>query len=444
MKYNEEKSQIAGKSIKRRMGAAIAIAAAAALALSACSGASTTGNSGGKTTLTVWHQATGPALTELNKIVASFNSSQSQYTVKPQFGATGDQFDAKLVNAIKNKQGPNMVIDDSTPQNLSQVISTGKVVVLDSLLSASGASVTKDSFTTGMLGTGIFDGKVYSLPTSGGDFALVYNKAMFKAAGIANPPTTWAELAADATKLTKGTQQYGMYLPIGTGEWSSYTWEAMLWSAGGELLNSDNTKVAFDSAAGVKALTAWTSMVKSGSAYPQSLATPSDNVATGALSAGKVAMMINGAWSLGALDTALGADNVGVATLPGIDKPAMNTGTNNSYLLKGTPQQEAGSWAFLQYWLKPSVQAQWDAATGFLPTNKATSNDPTWKAYLAKNPRLNVFADELKYARARPSIAAYGAVSAALQTGLEKAMLLQESPTAALHNAAIGAQAALK
>ncbi|MBK0296331.1 extracellular solute-binding protein, partial [Bacillus sp. S34] len=66
------------------------------------------------------------------------------------------------------------------------------------------------------LATGKFEGKTYTLPTDIGDYAVVYNKQMFKEAGITDTPTTWAELQADAKKLTKGTTQYGMYLPIGT------------------------------------------------------------------------------------------------------------------------------------------------------------------------------------------------------------------------------------
>jgi multiple sugar transport system substrate-binding protein len=335
-----------------------------------------------------------------------------------------------------------MVLGDSTPQSLSEIVKTGKVVGLDSLLSAPGSSLSKSSFTPGMLSTGTIDGKVYSLPTDGGDYGLVYNKQMFAAAGISAAPTTWAQVAADAAKLTKkGT--YGIYLPIGNGEWTVFTWESMLWSAGGQLLNPADNTVEFDSPAGVKALTTWTSLLKNKLAYPQSLASPSDGQGISSLSARKVAMVITGAYNLGTLDTALGKDNVGTAPLPALSEPAMNLGTDNSYILKGTAAQEAGSWAFLQYWLKPSTQAAWDIATGYLPTNQATATDPAFKSYLAQNPRLQPFVQELSYAKARPSILAYAAMSTALGNQLERAMLLQVSPTAALTTAAKGAQTAL-
>ncbi|MDX6203858.1 MAG: multiple sugar transport system substrate-binding protein, partial [Frankiales bacterium] len=45
---------------------------------------------------------------------------------------------------------------------------------------------------------------IYSLA-----YGLYYNKKMFAAAGITNPPATWDEFAADAKKLTTGSQ-YGL------------------------------------------------------------------------------------------------------------------------------------------------------------------------------------------------------------------------------------------
>jgi multiple sugar transport system substrate-binding protein len=431
----------------RRASVAVAIASASALALTACSGGSVTGNAADtkdRTTVVVWAGTSGSTDPLRKQLVEDFNASQSKYTVDIQVQPTSLTAQARLINAIKNKQGPNFVLDDGQPQSLGQVISTGAVVPLDKYLGASDSTLKKSNFTDGMLGTGTFHGKVYSLPTQGGDYALIYNKAMFKAAGITKPPATWAELQKDAAKLTIGTQQYGMYLPIGPGGTAPYYWQSMLWSAGGEFMNADNTKVEFNSPEGVRALTAWTDMVKAGTAYPASLQTPSDNGSTGAMTSKKAAMAINGAYNLGILDKALGADNVGVAPLPKIDKPAMNLGSNNSYILKGTPAQEDGAWAFLQYWLTPKVQAKWDIATGLLPTNIETAKNATWKSFLAKNPRIKVFADELAYANSRPSIDAYGAISDALSAELEKAMLLKQSPEEALKNAETAATAALK
>lgn len=426
----------------------VAASAAVALTLSGCTSGSVTGNTGsqdgnGKTQLSLWWPYTAATAKAAQTVVDEFNTSQDKYTVKAQFGAPSDQFDSKLINAIKNKQGPNIVLGDGTPQSTAQVVETGAVVPLESYLSDSSSSITKSNFTPAMLATGTFNGKLYTLPTDIGNYGMIYNKQMFKDAGITDVPTTWAELAADAKKLTKGTSQYGIYLPISSGEWPVFTWQSMLWGAGGEFMNADNTKVEFNSDAGVKALTAWVDLIKSGSAYPQSLFSSSNNGGTAALTAKKAAMSYDGAYNLGTLDESLGADNVGVFAVPGLKTPGMNLGTDNSYILKGTKAQEKGAWAFLQYVLKPSVQAKWDIATGYFPANQDTETDADWTAYLDKNPRIAVFVSELKYAKARPSIAAYNEISAALSNELTAAMMQKESPKDALDKAAQKAQAIL-
>lgn len=424
----------------------VAVGATMALAMTGCSG-SVAGNGAaqsGKTVITVWHAATGDTAKTLTKLVDEYNNGQSKYKVELQFDGGGDQLTAKLMNAIKNKQAPQVVLGDGLPQGLGEVVSTGAVVPLDDRLADSASTIRKSDFTAGLLSTGTFSGKTYSLPTDVGDYAVLYNKQMFAEAGITSVPTTWAEFEADAKKLTKGTTQYGAYLPIGGGEWSSYLYEAMLWSAGGELLNADNTKAEFNSPAGLTALKAWTDMIDNGSAYPQSLATATDGSGTPGITAKKVAMEINGAWNIPVLDQALGKDNVGAFALPAIDQPGMNLGTDNSFILKGTQAQEDGGWDFLQYWLKPSTEATWDVATGFFPANSRTAENPAWQKYLAANPRTKVFVDELAYAKARPSIAQYGAVSTALSNELEKALLKKESPQTALTNAEANANKALK
>ena len=44
-------------------------------------------------------------------------------------------------------------------------------------------------------------GDIYAIPNDAGTYALFYNKALFKKAGVAKPPTTYSELLADCTKF---------------------------------------------------------------------------------------------------------------------------------------------------------------------------------------------------------------------------------------------------
>lgn len=72
----------------------------------------------------------------------------------------------------------------------------------------------------------VYNGKIYTVPSSTGTYGLVYNKDMFKAAGIvdengeAKPPKTWAEVVEDAKILTNPDKdEYGIIFP---GKWSAW------------------------------------------------------------------------------------------------------------------------------------------------------------------------------------------------------------------------------
>ena len=59
-----------------------------------------------------------------------------------------------------------------------------------------------------LVSAGTYKGKLYGITPGINGMALFYNKDMFSAAGL-KPPTTWAEIRADAKALTKAGV-YGM------------------------------------------------------------------------------------------------------------------------------------------------------------------------------------------------------------------------------------------
>lgn len=395
-------------------------------------------SSGGTVDITVWNQATGTQVPALNAMVKAFNASQNKVHVNNQLiaavGTSETAFTSKVATAVSSGSGPNVVFADTEPFFVPQLINTGKVVPLNSYMAQSTNGMPAKDFVPAMLQTGEVNGKVYSVPSDGGDYAIFYNKKLFKQAGITSTPKTWAQLETDAKKLTHGGT-YGFYVPWGQEEWTVWTYESMLWSNGGTFLNSSNTKAEFASPKGVAALQVWLNMLKDKTAYPTNLATSQQSSGYPGFQDGKIAMYIDGSYDIPTNDKALGSANVGVFAFPAMTQHAMNTGTDNTLMFKGTPAQEKASWDFIQYTLRPSVQAKYDVTTGFLPTTLPTADDPAYKAELAKDPRLNVFQDELKYAHTRPSIAKYEQISVDLGIQLESAFLGKESAQQALTKA---------
>jgi len=82
-----------------------------------------------------------------------------------------------------------------------------------------------------------YQGKTYGIPKDFNTLGLVYNKDLFKAAGVAEPTNdwTWTDLQTAAKKLTSGSV-VGLSLPADANRYLPF-----LWQAGGEVasINSD-------------------------------------------------------------------------------------------------------------------------------------------------------------------------------------------------------------
>src|SRR5262249_26097200 len=134
-------------------------------------------------------------------------------------------------------------------------------------------------------------GEVIGIPALVDNLAVVYNKTLFAAAGL-QPPSpnwTWAQFVAAAKKLTiPAKKQFGTGYVTPGSEDTVWHWEALLWEAGGQILNASNTKAAFDSPAGLEALTTLRTMaVADKSMYLD----PSDNEYTNVFNSSKIGML---------------------------------------------------------------------------------------------------------------------------------------------------------
>lgn len=85
------------------------------------------------------------------------------------------------------------------------------------------------------------DGKVYGIPRTGYSMGLIYNRKLFRKAGLDpdKPPATWEEVRADAKKIAalgNGTVGYADYSAQNQGGWH---FTAELYSQGGDVVGAD-------------------------------------------------------------------------------------------------------------------------------------------------------------------------------------------------------------
>lgn len=210
---------------------------------------------------------------------------------------------------------------------------------------------------------------------------------------------------------------YGIYIPFGTDEWISYDWESVLWSNGGQFLNSDGTKVAFDSPAGVAALTLWQNLVRKDHAAPAtSFAQAGSYDGAPAFASGAVSMIVEGQWAVAEFNTA--KVGYGVAELPAgtSGKSATNIGIGVASVFDYGAAANAAATTFVQWLGQPSTGAYLVSVNGGLPSAPAQLQQPLVKKVIASQPTYQVFAGQLNSGHTRPTVPAYTAVSQALAT----------------------------
>ncbi|MFC7933698.1 ABC transporter substrate-binding protein [Streptomyces cinereoruber] len=186
----------------RRIRAAVtgAVTLSLVLTATACGGGEDSGSS--PKTLTYWASNQGASL-EVDKKVLQPELDQFEketgIKVKLEVIPWSDLLN-RILTATTSGQGPDVLNIGNTWSASLQ--STGALLPWDA--KNFGAIGGKDRFVDSALGsTGAPGQDPAAVPLYSMAYALYYNKKMFKDAGIAQPPTTWDEVAEAGKKLTK-------------------------------------------------------------------------------------------------------------------------------------------------------------------------------------------------------------------------------------------------
>ncbi|MEV0314048.1 extracellular solute-binding protein [Nonomuraea fuscirosea] len=243
--------------MKRGRALGLSLAVCATLACAACGGGAPQGQepAGGPVTITV--NGLPPATDEYNRAVfeenvKAFEARYPDYRIEAKEGFMDPQtFSAKIAGGQLEDVFYVYLTD---AQNL---IARRQVSDVSPYLAD--FPVTKD-YKPGLMRVLSDDkGKVYGLPDDNYSLGLLYNRALYKKAGLDpdKPPLTWAEVRENAKKLTAlgdGVVGYGDYSKSNTGGWH---FTAEIYSVGGDVAVKDATgawKPAFNSDQGRQVL----------------------------------------------------------------------------------------------------------------------------------------------------------------------------------------------
>jgi multiple sugar transport system substrate-binding protein len=418
-------------TFRPRAAALCALALTAVTALAACgSGSVATGDS---KSIQVWEGWTGVEAKTFAHLLVQYNKAHPGVKVTSLF-VNNDNTLQKVQTAVAGGAPPDIAyLYGSWAPNIAKISS---VVKLTNVVKQS--SVNWDDFFVGEREAATVDGQVIGIPALVDNLAVVYNKTLFAKAHLPlpSPNWTWTQFVADAQKLTNAsTKQFGTAYVTPGSEDTVWHWEALLWAAGGQILNSANTKAAFDSPAGLASLnTLRTMAVTDHSMYLD----PSDSAYANLFNSGKVGMLVTGPWDLSAFPNVKDGVQV-MPSFPGTTGGHQTiSGPDNWVVFNNGASRTKTAEDFLLWLTAPAQVKYWSLKTGDLPTRQSVAIAPGFQTEMnTALPGVATFITNLgNVKQARPTLANYPQISQVIGNMVVAVLLNRQQPKAALTAAA--------
>jgi ABC-type glycerol-3-phosphate transport system substrate-binding protein len=397
-----------------------------------------------KITITFWHSFVSSTIPALNQLIAKFEAEHPRLTIKAQYVPTGDALIQKLITAVQSKTAPD--ISWIHADFLENLVKANAIYDMDHFIKAANGltSAEVEDIYPALWQYAAWRGTIYSLPMEATNLALLYNKDLFRAAGLdtARPPRTWEELSDYAAKLTVDKnndgkfEQIGFFLPVypaagPVSGWMQWQWMPFLWQAGGELIDPEQSHVLYNSSAGMAALQLWQRLYQA-----QQLNTFTSDYDV-AFASRRLAMAMDGPWNLPRFKELLKNINWAIAPLPAGPRQQVTIVGGEYLAIFRQSLHPNEAWEFLKWIIRPDVQAMWSMKSGYLPVRHAVKTIPEFQQYLTDHPNFKVFVDQMEHGQAQKPIDYYGLqISRHIAEAIEKATLGQMEVRQALDEAA--------
>ncbi|MFG2029461.1 extracellular solute-binding protein [Streptomyces sp. NPDC048825] len=395
----------------RRGIAATALVASLALMATACGGSdSGSDESDGPLTITWWDtsNATNEAPT-YQALVKEFEKANPDIKVD-YVNVPFDQAQNKFDTAAGAKGAPDILRSEVgwTPAFAKK----GFFLPLD----GTEALADQDKFQSSLVEQAKYDGKTYGVPLVTDTLALVYNKDLFKQAGISKPPATWDDLKKAAATIKDKTGVDGYW-----GSTQAYYAQSFLYGEGADTVDADAKKITVKSPAAVKGYETWKSLFGGKGLHKADTTADAYAHIQEAFVSGKVASIIQGPWEITNFykgSAFKDKANLGIATVPAgsTGKAGAPTGGHNLSVYAGSDQahQEA-SLKFLKFMTSAKSQETIALKNSTLPTR-----EDAYTAEVKADPGIAGYQAVLPAAQPRPALPEYSSLWTPLDTELNE------------------------
>ena len=398
-----EKAQSGGsrtRTTARRTGALLATAVATAL-LAAC------GSSGkGPVTLN-WYVFPEPSGSFQAAATECSNNSHGAYNIKINFLSTSS--DQQRVSLVRRLAASDSAIDIlAMDVDWTAEFATAKWL---KPVPANLAAQIKSTDLAGPVQTATWQNKLWAVPINSNTELLWYRKDL-----VPSPPTTWAQMIADANHLAAEGKPHFIEEQGAQYEGLTVWFNSLVDSAGGQILSPDNQVVLGRPAA--IAASIMRQLATSKGADP-SLNVSMEGPGQVAFQSGTAAFMINYpfVWSATQAGNPTVFKNMGYALFPGVIPGVAPRVSIGGYNLGISAFSQHPDLAFqaVQCLIQPSNQSRNAIKGGLAPVAASIYDEPAFgKAY----PFHQLIKQQLQNYGIRPQTPAYADVTLAIQKTL--------------------------
>lgn len=389
------------------------LAAAMLFSTAACSSGSKTssnaaqgadGSSGTpkKVEIDFWYGLGGKLGDTMKSVINEFNKSQDEVVVNGVQQADYEETRNKIQAAAAADQVPATAL--MTWQILRQFSTKGVLSILDDYI-AKDSDFNRDDIIQSFMSYCVNDdGKVMGLPVYGTTQVVYYRKDAFQKAGI-NPDDafkTWNSLAEASAKMavkSNGKTTFYGFEPMSGRD----CLEDMAFSNGGSIVSEDGKTVTIASPEWVES---WESARKwihddkimgihtGGNGWEYWYKTIDDVMQN------RAGGYVGSSGDQGDLDFSIVAAHIQPGFGKNSPKPYADAITCGLFAKASDEQKEAG-FKWLTYLTSGKVGGMFSMNTGYIPTRKSCTEDPTFKKYLEDHPQALVPIKQAEIARKR-------------------------------------------
>lgn len=405
--------------------ASSATTAAGSAATTAAGAATTAAASGPNVTLEMWIMPnSAKSVDDVQKVLADFYKANPNIKVNVTEVGWGDAL-TKITTALQSGVGPDITQVGTTWVG-GFAVTKGLRTFTDAEVTAMGGgnNFTEAAWNTSRL---LGSNEVVAIPWFVETRALLYRTDVLQKAGL-DPATAFKDWTSFSDSLRKmkdagaGMIKAPFAYP-GKGDWNVvHNFAPWVWSAGGEILNKEGSKAAFNSEAGVSGAQFYSKLYSDGLVLKEALEKNTADVEA-FWGNGDIGAVIGGPWmiknaklpkSLNGYSESLVAKNMGATVIPAGPAGAKPfVGGSNLVVMKASKNQDAAV-KVVQYLASKKAQLDYADITGNLPATRDGQADARYTG----DPLYKVFLDSLKTGRSYPTVAAWNGIEEAVKKNL--------------------------